>query len=188
MTPMNDFQLYFNLGLHHILSWSSYDHILFLFALIMVFHLSEWRKLLTLVSLFTLAHTFSLILSVYGVIKVDENLVEKLILVTIIITALSNILFKNTKLTHQIHYYFSFFFGLVHGLGFATDFKMFVFGHAEKLIPLIEFALGIEIAQILVGIAILLLIWLMLKFTKINRAELTMLLSGGIVGYILAII
>ena len=185
---MNDFQLYFNLGLHHILSWSSYDHILFLFALIMVFYLSEWRKLLTLVSLFTLAHTFSLILSVYGVIKVDENLVEKLILLTIILTALSNILIKNTKLIHQIHYYFSFFFGLVHGLGFASDFKMFIFGHHDKLLPLLEFALGIEIAQIIIGLLILLLIWLILKFTKVKQSELMMLLSGGIVGYILAII
>ena len=185
---MNDFQLYFQLGLDHILNWSSYDHILFLFALIMVFSLADWRKLFLLVSLFTLAHTTSLIASVYGIIKVDEALIEKLILATIILTALSNILILNTRHIHRVHFYFSFLFGLIHGLGFASDFKMMIMGQSNKFLALLSFALGIETAQIIIGLLILLGIWFVLKSKIINRRELILLLSGGIVGYILSVL
>ena len=185
---MNDFQLYFKLGLQHILSWSSVDHILFLMALIVVFSLKDWRKLLTLVSLFTLAHTTSLILSVYGVLHVNEALIETLILWTILITALSNLLFSNHTTVTKVHYYFSFFFGLIHGLGFAADFKMMIAGQKAKLLPLLEFALGIETAQIILGIAILLLIAVLGRLWTKNNPELTVLVSGIIIGYVLALL
>ncbi len=185
---MNDFQLYFKLGLTHILSWSSVDHILFLLALILVFSLSDWRKLLTLVSLFTLAHTTSLILSVYGVLHVNEALIETLILWTILITALSNIMFNNHKSIIKIHYYFSFFFGLIHGLGFASDFKMMIAGQSAKLLPLLEFALGIETAQIILGVLILILMGLLSRIWTKNTRELIILVSGIIIGYVLALL
>jgi len=185
---MNDFQLYFSLGLQHILSWFSMDHILFLTALIMVFDFKDWRKLLTLVSLFTLAHTASLLLSVYGVLQVDENLIEHLILWTIFITALSNIFAGKTVLLHQIHYYFSFLFGLIHGLGFATDFKMIIAGQTDKLFPLLEFALGIEAAQIILGVLILLILKFIPKFSRLSPREIRLIISGAITGYVLALL
>ena len=185
---MNNFQLYFKLGLDHILSWSSVDHILFLWALILVFNLKDWRKLLTLVSLFTLAHTTSLFLSVYGVLHVDESLIDTLILWTILITALSNIIFKKEAVLTQIHYYFSFIFGLIHGLGFASDFKMMIAGQSAKFLPLLEFALGIETAQIILGLVILILIDLLSRFWFKNKRELHVLVSGIIIGYVVALL
>jgi len=185
---MNEFQLYFSLGWQHILSWSSMDHILFLTALIMVFSFKDWRKLLTLVSLFTVAHTASLLLSVYGVLLVNENLIERLILGTILITAASNIFVKNKNILGQIHYYFSFLFGLIHGLGFATDFKMIIAGQNRKLFPLLEFALGIESAQIVLGILILAILMLLPKITRLTSREVQILVSGGIAGYVLALL
>ncbi len=185
---MNDFQLYFKLGLSHIISWSSIDHILFLMALIIVFSLKDWRKLLYLVSLFTIAHTTSLLLSVYGVLHVNEALIETLILWTILITALSNILLKNPASLTQVHYYFSFIFGLIHGLGFAADFKMMIAGQSSKLFPLLSFALGIEVAQIILGLIILILMTVLLKIWIKNNRELYILVSGIIVGYVLALL
>jgi hypothetical protein len=185
---MNDFQLYFRLGLNHIISWSSIDHILFLLALIIVFSLRDWRKLLYLVSLFTVAHTSSLILSVYGILQVDETLIETLILWTILITAFSNLAINNPRQVAGIHYYFSFFFGLIHGLGFATDFKMMITGQSQKLFPLLSFAAGIEIAQIILGSIILIVFLILNKIIKINQKELYRLISAVIIGYILAII
>jgi len=185
---MNDFQLYFKLGLDHILSRSSVDHILFLWALILVFNLKDWRKLLNLVSLFTLAHTTSLLLSVYGVLHIDESLIDTLILWTILITALSNIIFKKEAVLTQIHYYFSFIFGLIHGLGFASDFKMMIAGQSAKFLPLLEFALGIETAQIILGLVILTLIGLLSRFWFKNKWELYVLVSGIIIGYVVALL
>ncbi len=185
---MNDFQLYFKLGLSHILSWSSIDHILFLWALIIVFSLKDWRKLLYLVSLFTVAHTTSLFLSVYGVLQVNEALIETLILWTILITALSNIIFQNQQTLTKIHYYFSFIFGLIHGLGFATDFKMMMAGQTSKLLPLLFFAAGIETAQIILGLGILIVTGLLVKIWLKNTRELYILASGIIIGYVLALL
>ncbi len=185
---MNDFQLYFRLGLEHILNIGAIDHILFLTALIMVFKITEWRKLFWLVSLFTIAHTTSLMLSVYGVLKIDGALIEKLILVTILITALSNIWVKNPKNLHQLHYYFSFFFGLIHGLGFAKDFKMMIAGQGKKLFSLLSFALGIEVAQIFLGLLILLFFGLLINTLKYSKREVVLLFSGLIIGYTLALL
>ncbi len=185
---MDNFQLYFELGLRHIISWSSTDHILFLISLILVFQLQAWRKLFLLVSLFTLAHTLSLFLSVYGIVSVDEVWVEKSILVTIIITALSNIVIHKTVLVHQTHYYFSFFFGLIHGLGFAHDFKMMIGRHDSKLFPVLEFALGIELAQILIAFISLLLIAGIYYFIKPSTDKLKWIISSAIIGYVLALL
>ena len=184
---MSDFELYFKLGLNHIISWASTDHILFLLALIMVFHFKDWKKLLTLVSLFTIAHTTSLFLSVFGFIHVAENLIETLILWTIMITALSNILLTNQNLLTRVHYYFSFFFGLIHGLGFAADFKMMIAGQSQKIFPLLEFALGIETAQIILGILILIVLAVLQKLWLKNIREWYILISGIIIGYVLAL-
>ncbi len=185
---MNEFQLYFELGLEHILNIGAMDHILFLLALVLIFSLKEWKKLFWLVSLFTLAHTSSLLLSVYGVLELNENLIEKTILITILITALSNILIKNQKILHQTHFYFSFFFGLVHGLGFAKDFKMIIVGQHHKLMPLLEFALGIEIAQIILGIGILSLSLIVVKLLKVTQKEFISILSAMVVGYVLSML
>ena len=185
---MSDFQLYFKLGLNHILSWSSTDHILFLVALILVFNFKDWKKLLTLVSLFTIAHTTSLFLSVFGYVHVAENLIETLILWTILITAFSNIVWKNPHSLTRIHYYFSFFFGLIHGLGFATDFKLMIAGQSHKLLPMLEFALGIETAQIILGSIILVVLAILQKIWLKNTRETYILISGLIIGYVLALL
>jgi hypothetical protein len=185
---MNEFNLYFQLGIEHILSISSWDHLLFLVSLIIVFEPKDYKKVLGVISLFAIAHTFSLFLSAQQFIKVNENWIEILILYTILITASTNIIIKTDKWLSKIHYFFAFFFGLIHGLGFARDFRMLVSGNDHIVLPLLEFTLGIEIGQVVASIFIMLLVFILTKLLPINKKELVNVVSGGIVGYILAML
>ena len=104
------------------------------------------------------------------------------------ITALSNIVWTNHKSLARVHYYFSFFFGLIHGLGFASDFKLMIAGQSHKILPLLEFALGIETAQIILGLIILTGLVILQKLWLKNARESYILISGIIVGYVLALL
>ncbi len=183
---MNDFELYFKLGLNHILSFSSWDHILFLLALIIIFEIKEFKKILVVTGLFSLAHTTSLFLSAFNYIRIDENLIETLIVYTIIITSISNIFIKNRKIIHQTHYVFSLLFGLIHGLGFAKDFKLLIAGQSDVSFPLLEFTLGIEMAQIIVAFVILVFSFVCIKILGIPQKEYIKILSALVIGYSLA--
>ncbi len=184
---MNEFNFYFRLGLEHILSLSSWDHLLFLLSLIIVFELKEFKKILGVISLFALAHTFSLFLSAQQYIKVNENLIESLILYTILITALTNIIFSGGKWLTKLHYFFAFFFGLIHGLGFARDFKMIVAGKKNLIMPLLEFTLGIETAQIIVATIIIFISFILIRVFHINKKEVVKITSAFVIGYTLAL-
>ena len=89
---MQDFLFYTELGLHHVLDVNAYDHILFLLALVIPFTIKNWIKVLWLATIFTVTHCLSLGLSAFGIVTVDVSLIEFLIPVTILLTALYNIL------------------------------------------------------------------------------------------------
>ena len=85
---MSEFWIYFEIGMRHVLNISAYDHVLFLIALTVPYSFNDWKRVLILISLFTVGHTIALLLSVYGVVVVKVNLIEFLIPFTIFITAL----------------------------------------------------------------------------------------------------
>ena len=89
---MSDFWLYFNIGLKHVLNIYAYDHVLFLLALTVPYDFKAWKRILILVSLFTLGHTLALLLSVFNIVTVKPNIVEFLIPITILSAALYNII------------------------------------------------------------------------------------------------
>ncbi len=185
---MNTFELFFRLGLRHIWSWDATDHQLFLLALTVVFSWREWKKVLAMITVFTITHTLSLFLMVYGWLRVPENLVEQAIALTIILTALSNLWVKDHKRLHGLHILFAFLFGLVHGLGFARSFLMMAQGYDSKTLPLLYFATGIETAQFTVVVLILLILGLWRKFFKTSHAEQIRILSWLIIGYSLSLL
>ena len=158
---MSEFWIYFENGLRHILDAYVYDHILFLIALTVPYAFKDWKKLLLLVSVFTLGHTLALLLSVFGVIIFKGNLAELLIPITILIVALFHLFTagkssKNESISVVV--FITLFFGIIHGLAFATYFKSILGGSSQsKLLPLSEFALGIEAAQIVVVFVVLIL-------------------------------
>ncbi|MCM4171766.1 HupE/UreJ family protein [Arenibacter sp. TNZ] len=155
---MGDFWFYIQLGLEHVLDLDAYDHILFLAALTIPFTFMDWKKVLVLATVFTIAHCFSLGLSVYEVVAVDVRLIEFLIPVTIFFTAIYNLISsrKATDRKNLVAYIVATgFFGLVHGFGFSNYFKMLMAGEEEKISPLLGFAAGIEMSQILILLTVL---------------------------------
>lgn len=169
---MSDFELYFTIGLKHVLDINAYDHVLFLIALAVPYLFKEWRNILLLVTLFTIGHTMSLILSVYNIVTINPSFIEFLIPVTILITALVNLRDKPIKYNINAPAFVTLFFGLIHGFGFSNYFKMLVSGNSEgKMASLMEFALGIEAAQIVVVSVVLIINYLVLKYTKVSRRD-----------------
>jgi hypothetical protein len=190
---MSEFWLYFKVGLHHVLDINAYDHVLFLIALMIPYTFKEWKRVLLLVSLFTIGHTLSLILSVYSVIYVNPSLIEFLIPITIIITAFYTLFTagKTSKGNGNLSFMSvtTLFFGVIHGLGFSNYFKSILPGNAfDKLIPSLEFALGIEAAQLIVVFVVLLLAYIVQTFFRFSKKDWALVMSAFVIGVVLPMI
>lgn len=154
---MEDITLYFQLGWNHILSFDALDHILFIAALTSFYNLKDWRKVLILITAFTVGHSLTLALSTLKIIRLNNNWVEFLIPLTIIITCVYNLLqYKksNTK-NVQWNYFMALFFGLIHGMGFANTIRFMLSKAQTMTIPLLSFNFGIEAGQVIVVMCIL---------------------------------
>jgi len=185
---MDNFLFFLKEGIFHVLDWNAYDHVLFLIALTVVYDFKNWNKILWLITLFTIGHTLSLILSAYNIVSVSHLWIEFLIPCTIIITALVNVFFaKNaTKLTKtNTNLFFALFFGLIHGLGFSGYFKILIGSSSQKLIPLLEFALGIEIAQLTVVIGILIIGLIFQTVFRFPKRDWILIISSIVIGLVL---
>jgi len=189
---MSEFWIYFEKGLRHILDLSAYDHILFLIALTILYAFKDWKRLLLLVTIFTVGHTVALLLSVFGVVIIKVNLVEFLIPITILIIAFFN-LFTAGKSSKQesisIIGFVTLFFGIIHGLSFAGYFKTLVGGSPQsKLLPLSEFSLGIEASQIIVVFIVLILSYIVQTFFRFSKRDWTLVMSAFVIGVVLPMI
>lgn len=182
---MDNFIFFLKEGLFHVLDWNAYDHVLFLIALAVVYDFKNWKKVLWLITLFTIGHTLTLILAAYKVVVINTSWIEFLIPVTIIITALFNIFYarNTTKQTKtNINLFFALFFGLIHGLGFSGYFRMLIGNSQSKLIPLLEFALGIEIAQIIIVFIILMLGFIFQSIFRFSKRDWILIISSIVIG------
>ena len=173
------------MGLFHVLDIKAYDHILFLIVLAVVYQFKQWKKVLWLITLFTIGHSITLALSAYGILNVRADLVEFLIPLTIFITGLMNVLTakKASVGKENQNLFFALFFGLVHGLGFSNYFKMMIGKTSDKLIPLIEFAIGVEAAQIIIVALILLIGSLAQSVLGVNRRDWILIASSIVIGF-----
>jgi hypothetical protein len=180
---MQDFQLYFNLGWHHILDWQGYDHILFLFALCSIYTVQDLKKLLILITAFTLGHSITLALSVWQYIHTNSNLIEFLIPVTILLTAFSNIISKKKKPKKMLfRYLLTLLFGLVHGLGFSNYLKSLMGKSTNIVVELLGFNLGLEFGQLLIVATVMLLTFILIRIVKIKAWDWNFFLSSAIFG------
>jgi len=169
---LEDFLFYVELGLGHVLDFNAYDHILFLVALAIPFTFRFWKQILTLVTIFTVAHCLSLAFSVYEIIEVNVAWIEFLIPITILVTALFNVkevVKKDTALNFKLQSAATAFFGLIHGFGFSNYFKMLMAGEDNKLNPLLGFATGIELSQIVIIIGVLFLAFLLVEKLTLSK-------------------
>jgi ABC-type antimicrobial peptide transport system permease subunit len=180
---MQDFALYFELGWQHILDWQGYDHILFVTVLCGAYTLRDWKKVLFLVTAFTIGHSITLALSVLKFIHVNTALIEFLIPLTILITAAANILNKSAKPSAiKFRYALALFFGLIHGLGFSNYLKSLLGKSTSIVVELFSFNVGLEFGQVIIVICMLILSFILIYLIKIKQRDWTFFLSSAIFG------
>lgn len=185
---LDNFLFNMQYGMNHVLDINAYDHVLFLLVLTVPYMFKDWKRVLLLVSMFTLGHTLSLVMAVYGIISVNAKLVEFLIPITIMVVALYNVFTAGKKAPSEkvgILFLSTLFFGLIHGLGFAREFKMFVGRSDSKLLPLVEFALGIELAQIIIVFVVLFIGFLCQTIFRFSKRDWIVVLSAVVVGLVI---
>lgn len=188
---MSVFRLYLDIGIEHILDFKGYDHILFIFTLCSVYTLKEWKRVLILVTAFTIGHSFTLLLATLKLVNISTDLIEFLIPLTIFLTALFNLFHRGIKVGRTLQllkYLAALFFGLIHGLGFSNYLRGLLGSESGILKPLFAFNIGIEVGQILIVTAIMLLTGLAVNVAKAKRREWNLVLSGAALGISLVLI
>ena len=141
---------YLELGIKHILDLNAYDHLLFFVALCAVYQLKDWKRVLLLLTAFTVGHSVTLILAGLDILKLPQNLIETLIPITILICAVGNLLrIKGQK--NWYAYPLTLLFGFIHGAGFSNFFNHMLSTNNESIVgPLFAFNLGIEVGQLII--------------------------------------
>ncbi len=188
---MSPFELYLKLGIDHIMDLKGYDHILFIITLCSVYKLSEWKRVLILITAFTIGHSVTLALATLKLISVSNGLIEFLIPLTIFLTALFNAINKGinvSKMLHTLKYIAALFFGSIHGLGFSNYLRSLLGQESSIWKPLLSFNIGIEIGQVIIVAIIMLITWLVVNIFKAPRREWNLLLSGVGMGIALILI
>jgi TRAP-type C4-dicarboxylate transport system permease small subunit len=137
---------------------------------------------LILVTAFTIGHFLTLILSVTEVIRANSEWVEFLIPLTIVITALFNLFKPNLQsATNAFPYTLTLVFGLVHGLGYANAIRFLLVEEQSLGWSLFAFNLGLEIGQIVVVLAALILGELVLRYTPLQRRYWVVIVSSIVI-------
>ncbi|RYD58424.1 MAG: HupE/UreJ family protein [Sphingobacteriales bacterium] len=194
----SEFRQYFDIGVSHILSATAYDHILFIVALCAFYRPQQWRKLLILVTAFTIGHSVTLALAAFDLIGLPPKLVETAIPVTIALTAANNIYFasRSNELSQQrvfsgkqsINYLTALFFGLVHGMGFAGSFR-FLMGEEDSIVKqLLAFNLGVEAGQIVAVVVLMLVLYILLRYLKVSFEKYILVVSGAAAGVAITLV
>lgn len=178
---MKDFVFYLKLGWEHIISLDALDHQLFVLVLIAAYTAKDWKRILILVTAFTIGHSVTLALSILNVVRLPSDWVEFLIPLTIVLTAAGNIFMKNKKQSqNKTNYYLALFFGLIHGLGFANTARIMIAKSQSIAVPLLGFNLGLEIGQVVIVAGILVFLSVLLHLFKVNKKDWILFVSSGV--------
>ena len=185
---MNEFLIYLQLGYQHITDINGYDHILFVIALCAIYRMSDWKKILYLVTAFTIGHSITLALAALKLIEYSTDLIEFLIPVTIILTCFANFFHRSTESIlnpekfSRIRYFFTMIFGLIHGMGFSNYLKS-LFGKDESIVmQLLAFNIGLEIGQLFIVAVTITLSFLVLNGLKLKKHSWNLILSAFVAG------
>jgi hypothetical protein len=183
---------YLQLGFLHICSWQATDHLTFLLALCAPYVLADWRRVVALVTSFTLGHSITLALATLGVVGVNAPIIEALIPVTIILTALVNMRQagplldrrsrRETPVLWAAPNALAAAFGLIHGLGFSNYLRALLGVKSRPIAELLSFNLGVELGQLLVVSVILVLGFVLLRVVGVARRDWILTVSGAALG------
>jgi hypothetical protein len=180
---LETFKLFLVLGLEHIVDIHGSDHILFVIALTALFTISDWKKVLILVTAFTIGHSITLALATLRVVNFNSDLIEFLIPVTIFLTAFFN-LFRHKgagrPMKAQINYYFAMFFGLIHGLGFSNYLRSLLGTDKTILTQLLAFNIGLEIGQLFIVVLFLIASIFVVDIGGVSKRDWRLVVSAGV--------
>ena len=182
---MHPFEFYLKLGFEHIANLNGYDHILFLVALCAVYQIKQWRKILILVTAFTIGHSITLFLVSLNIFSIPSSIIKLLIPITIIITCFQNVTEKeNTENSSRMgkNYFMALFFGLIHGMDFSNYFKALIMSPTDIIIPLLGFNVGIELGQLLIVLFIVFVSYIFLNIIRIKHLKWNLFISGAAFG------
>lgn len=192
---MSEFLAYLQLGFEHITDSKGYDHILFIMALCTVYTLVDWKKVIILVTAFTLGHSVTLALATLGFVSVNPDVIELLIPITIVITAAINFSYKDIKSRNRNasqgvngRYFLALLFGLIHGLGFSNYLRALLGKEADIVNPLLGFNIGLELGQLIIVFLVLTIAFVLIEIVRIARVSWVHILSGIIAGMALSLI
>lgn len=200
---MTDFQTFLQLGFQHITDLNGYDHILFVVALCAIYHPRDWRKLLILVTAFTIGHSITLALATLRLFSYRTEFtefIEFLIPVTILTTAIANFFVKEpqgsvrmrkstaSSASGRLRYGMALSFGLIHGLGFSNYLRSLLGREASIVQPLLAFNVGLELGQLVIVALVLTLTFLVVDVGKAKKRNWTLVLSGAVAGVALLLI
>jgi len=191
------FSQYLQLGFQHIADLAAYDHILFIVALCAIYKLTEWKKVAILVTAFTIGHSATLALAALDIIRFPQAWVEFLIPVTIVATAVYNVVTQRPekhageKITKQWNYLFALLFGLIHGMGFSNFFRALMLpGEENQLVgQLFAFNVGVELGQLLIVAVILTVSFFVFSVLKVKQRYWNWAVSGiaGVIAFRMAL-
>ena len=187
---MDTFIFYTELGFWHVIDLAGLDHFFFITTLAVPFAFSQSRKLLWWVTLFTLGHTFSLMGNVYAEIIFSPYWIELLIPLTIALSAISLLFNKGTSIADKTSWFFpilTIIFGIIHGLGFGRYFSLIIPDGAVGN-SLFSFALGVELAQVLIVLGVLIVNIIVINIMKRSRSKWEFLVGAMVLSQAMTMI
>jgi hypothetical protein len=195
---MSVFTTYLQLGFWHIWSWQATDHLTFLLALCAPFVLADWRRVVALVTSFTIGHSLTLALATMGLVGFNKTVIEALIPVTIMLTAALNMTQvgrpdarpqrRAASVIWAVPNALALAFGLIHGLGFSNYLRSLLGENTRPVAELLSFNLGVELGQLLVVSIILLLGFVVLRGFGAARRDWVLTTSGAALGVALLLL
>jgi hypothetical protein len=185
---MTEFFIFLKLGYQHITDINGYDHILFVVALCAIYRINDWKKILILVTAFTIGHSVTLALAALNVIEYSTDLIELLIPVTIVFTCITNLFHKSSDSVldkekfSPVRYLLALGFGLIHGMGFSNYLRSLL-GKDENILPqLFAFNVGLEFGQVLIVAITMGISFLILNGFKVRKQTWSLILSSFVAG------
>ena len=168
------FKTFFNSGFEHILDINAYDHVLFIISICLLANFKSWKKLLVLVTAFTIGHSLTLALSALEIVTIPAIIIETAIPITIILSAIDNIYQAGKNETYSPKYFLVLIFGFIHGMGFSNYFKALL-GREEDIVgPLFAFNVGVEVAQLCI-VALSLVVLFILSIIGVKQKHSTII-------------
>ena len=177
---MSELWIYIELGFKHITDINGFDHMLFILAMIAPFSIREWKPLVKLVTAFTVGHSITLAMAVFGLVNLSKSqiwTIESLIPISILITSVLNTFKFSSRFS--VKYIVVLLFGLIHGLGFSNYLKAILTKSSSLSLTLFSFNVGLELGQLLFLCLCLIIFYIFNFLFKVNPRDNNIFISGG---------